>query len=37
MKVGRKRGLGKERRGSFGVKVALQIPHRILNKSVELP
>ena len=36
MGVGGKRGLVKEKRGPSGVKVALQIPHIILNKSVVL-
>ena len=35
--VGGERGLVKEKRGSSGVKVALQILHRILNKSVVIP
>ena len=34
--AGGKRSLVKEKRGSYGVKVALQIPHIILNKSVVL-
>jgi len=32
--AGGKRSLGKEKRGSSGVKAAFQIPHRILRKSV---
>ena len=37
MGVGGDRGLVKEKRESSSVKVALQIPHRILNKSVVIP